>query len=285
MKPTKTVLLCALFFLTLLLLAWLSTQTKRGNEKCLVDGTTLLPISRVSVQSSTGEISLFCSLCCARTWLDQHRELSAELHEGKSGITVVDEISGHEIDASLAYYIESDDYSRRENRCRTHVFSDKQAASKYLRKTGGRERPGYLGGLGQKLTWAADFQLLDMEDRLQSLSQQRGKIVFLRFFSLKNPFLKQDLTDLQIAQDRFQEQHFTVLAVSVENRREDVMALIQELQISFPVLSDPDGKTADSYQITGFPTGFLVDQSGIVESSSVGEVTADVLAPFIHSLR
>ena len=285
MRSIKTILLCGLFFLLLAALAWISVQSEKGNENCLVDGTSLLPISRVSIQSANGEISLFCSLCCARTWLDANKENVAELQAGKGNITVVDEISGLEIDATLAYFVESDEYSRKENRCRSHVFSDKQAAATYLRKTGGREQSGYLAGIGPKLSWAADFTLSDIQGKQVSLKDFRGKIVFLRFFSMKNPFVKKDFTDLQIAQERFQDKGFTVLAVSVEDSKKDVEKLLQELKITFPVLVDFDGKVADSYQITGFPTGFLLDPSGIVDSSTIGEVTADVLAPFLHSLR
>jgi len=285
MKLIKTILLCGLFFLLLAGLAWLSGQKEKGDESCIVDGTSLLPISRVSIQSADGDISLFCSLCCAHTWLDAHQEVVNQLQGGSGSITVVDEVSGLEVDATLAYFVESDEYSRKENRCQHHVFSDKQAAATYLRKTGGREQPGYLAGLGPKLSWAADFTLPDIQGKQISLTDFKGKIVFLRFFSMKNPFVKKDLRDLQIAQERFQEQGFTVLAVSVEDSKKDVEKLLQELKISFPVLMDLDGKIADSYQITGFPTGFLLDHSGIVDSSSIGEVTADVLAPFLHSLR
>lgn len=284
-KPFKKTLLCGLFFVLLAALAWISGQSDQSNESCLIDGTSLLPISRVSIQSASGETSLFCSLCCARTWLDAHKEIVAELNAGKGSITVVDEISGLEIDATLAYYVESDEYSRKENRCRSHVFSDKQTAATYLRKIKGREQPGYLAGLGPKLSWAANFTLPDIQKRQISLADFRGKIVFLRFFSMKNPFVKKDFADLQIAQDRFQNQGFTVLAVSVEDTKEDVEKLLKELKITFPVLLDFNGRIADNYQITGFPTGFLLDPSGIVDSSTIGEVTADVLAPFLHSLR
>jgi len=285
MKQQKTILLSALFFLLLTALALLSGRSDQSDESCLLDGTSLLPISRVTIQTDDGKERLFCSLCCARSWLEAHADVAAQIKEGKAAVTVVDEISGIEIDATLAYFIESNEYSRKENKCRSHVFSDKQSASKYLRKTGGREQAGYLAGIGLTLSWAADFTLSTIQGKEISLSDFRGQAVFLRFFSLKNPFVKQDLLDLQQAQKRFQEQSFTVLAVSVEDNKEEVAALVQELEISFPVLLDPDGKVADNYQITGFPTGFLLDPSGIVDSSSIGEVTADVLAPFLHSLR
>ena len=274
-----------LFFLLLVLIAWFSGQSNQSDENCRVDGTGIVPITRVVLVDEKGEEFLFCSLCCANTWLEGHGELIPQLDSGKASLTVVDEISGQEIDASLAYWVQSKEYSRQENRCQSHVFSDKQAASKYLRQHQGRELPGYLAGLGQQLSWAEDFSLEDINGKQHSLSEYRGKIVFLRFWSLKNPFVETDLQNLQEAHERFQEQGFTVVAVNVEDTREDVVQLLKKTALTFPVLLDPDGKIADRYQITGFPTGFLLDKSGIVDSSTIGELTADVLEPFLYSLR
>jgi len=274
-----------IFFLVLVLIAWFSSQSNRSNETCRVDGTEIIPITRVALVDEKSEESLFCSLCCAKIWLENHEELGKQLQSGTATLTVVDEISGLEVDASLAYWVKSKKYSRQENKCQSHVFSDKQAASKYLRQHQGEELPGYLAELGLHLSWADDFTLQDIQDTPHSLSEYQGKIVFLRFWSLKNPFVETDLKNLQEAHDKFAEQGFTVVAVNVEDTKEDVVQFVKGLAISFPVLLDPDGKVADQYQITGFPTGFLLDRSGIVDSSTVGELTADVLEPFLYSLR
>ncbi len=284
-KSGNKLLPTGLFLLLLVLIAWFSGQSNQSGESCRVDGTGIVPITRVVLVDEKGEEFLFCSLCCAQTWLTGHDELLPQLTSGKASLTVVDEISGQEIDASLAYWVQSREYSRKENRCQSHVFSDKQAASKYLRQHQGRELPGYLAGLGLQLSWAEDFSLEGINGKRQSLSDYRGKIVFLRFWSLKNPFVETDLRNLQEAHDRFQKQGFTVVAVNVEDKREEVVQFVDKLALSFPVLLDPDGKIADQYEITGFPTGFLLDQSGIVNSSTVGELTADVLEPFIYSLH
>lgn len=268
-----------------MLIAFFSVKSRQGSESCRLDGTGIIPITRVVLVDESGEESLFCSLCCAKTWIDNHPDLSVQLKEGKANLTLVDEISGLEIDSSLAYWVESNQYSRLENKCRVHVFSDKQAASKYLRLHQGQELPGYLAGQGLQLSWAADFVLDDLSGQQRSLSDFRGKVVFLRFWSLKNPFVETDLQNLQEAHERFAEQDFVVVAVNVEDKREEVVELAERLQIGFPILLDPDGTIADRYQVTGFPTGFLLDQSGIVDSSSIGELTADILAPFLYSLR
>jgi len=273
-----------IFLLVLVAIAWFSDSNQRSEEICRVDGTGIIPITRVELVDDKGEEALFCSLCCARTWLDSHEQLREQLSDGSAILTVVDEISGKEIDASLAYWVQSKEYSRKENNCRVHVFGDKQAASKYLGRHDGKELPGYLADMGQHLSRAADFSLKDIHGTVHSLSDYRGKIVFLRFWSLKNPFVETDLSNQQKIQERFQEQEFTVVAVNVEDSKEQVTAVMKKLAISFPVLLD-DGKVADTYQIAGFPTGYLLDKSGFVDSSSVGELTADILEPFLYSLR
>ena len=284
-KSGKKLLPVLLFFLTLVALAWFSGQSRQSGESCVVDGTAVVPISRVTLTDVKGETFLFCSLCCAKTWIEKHEGLIPQLQSGEASITVVDEISGQKIDASIAYWVKSKEYSRRENKCQSHVFSDKQAASKYLRQHQAEEIPGYLAGLGLELSWADDFSLKDIQGKTHHLSDYQGKIVFLRFWSLKNPFVKKDLQDLQEAHDRFQEQGFTVVAVNVEDPPEEVVQFMKSLELTFPVLLDPDGEVADQYQITGFPTGFLLDRSGIVDSSTIGEMNADVLEPFLYSLR
>lgn len=81
-------------------------------------GTHILPISRVTVSDANGEEILFCSLCCAKNWLDSnsHKKTIPQVSNGQASITVVDEISGQEIDASLAYWVQSNEYSRQENK-------------------------------------------------------------------------------------------------------------------------------------------------------------------------
>ncbi|MEN8189112.1 MAG: redoxin domain-containing protein [Thermodesulfobacteriota bacterium] len=273
------------FFLILMGIAYLADQRGIEGEFCYLDGTEVLPMGRVVFTDEGGSQFLFCSSCCAADWLNSHPDHLTGLQEGKGSVTVVDEVSGREIDATLGYWVESDQFSRRENRCRVHVFGDKQQASAYLRRHKGKEVAGFIAGLGRRLSWAEDFSLGDLEDRSRKLSEFRGRIVFLRFWSLQNPFVETDLKNLQEAHDRFADQGLSVVAVNVEDNREDVAALAKRLNLTLPVLLDSSGRVADTYQVTGFPTGFLIDQSGIVDSSSIGEISADLLEPFLYSLK
>lgn len=272
------------FFVVLALIAGLSSLKQDSGEQCLVDGNTIIPITRVEIEVKGGDKKVFCSVCCAGVWLDHHPDVLKQLHDDTAALTVVDEVSGLPIDGNLAYWIESDQFSRRENKCRVHVFKEKADASRHLRNFHGRERVGYLAGLGKKLPWAADFTAKDPTGKRHHLRDYRGRVVFLRFWSSANPFAEKDLTNLQQAYDRYGDRGFVVVAVNVEQDRQTVRKFVGKLHITYPVLLDPDGKIADQYGITGYPTGFLLDRAGIVQSSSVGEISADLMRPLLYPL-
>lgn len=271
------------FLATVGLVALLSESLQRGSQLCTLDGTVIRPLTRVTIRQQHSEIH-FCSLCCARTWLDAHADLLDAAREGRIRITVVDEISGEPMDATLAYWVESVSFSRRENNCRLHVFKDPGEAARHIRRYDGRERPGWLAGLGKNLPWAATFRARDLSGRNIGLRDYRGRVIFLRFWNSGNPFAAQDLAYLAEAHNRWQEHGFTVIAVNIEQEEAAVKEFIAPLGLPFPVLLDREGKVADRYGVKGFPTGFLIDRAGIIRNRSIGEILPDLMQPLIEPL-
>ncbi len=273
-----------LFLLFIVIVAVLSSIMQRPSERCIVDSNTIEPITRVVITKSSGEKMQFCSLCCAHQWLKRNDTVVAELVSGQTTLTLVDEISGELLDATLAFWVESDSFSRRENKCRVHVFKNGHDAAAHIRIHGGREVPGYLAGLGERLDWAEPFTADDLQGNEQQLSDFRGKVVFLRFWNTGNPFTAKDLADLQRAQVRFQEQGFTVIALNVEQDLQTVVDFSKDLGLDYPVLLDPKGEIADRYGISGYPTGFIIDRSGIIANRVIGELPAEVMEPLLYPL-
>jgi peroxiredoxin len=65
---------------------------------------------------------------------------------------------------------------------------------------------------------------------------------------------------------------FLVLAVNVKQSPEVALAFTVQLDITFPVPLDPDGKMAKRYGVYGIPTNFLIDRQGIIREILIGEV-------------
>ncbi len=281
-------LFIALFLSAIALLAVLSEVLQRSDEFCAVDGNTIEPVTRVEITVEAGandtEKLQFCSLCCARQWLDTNEAILEKIASGQATITVVDEISGELLDGSLAFWVESETFSRRENKCRLHAFKNEQDAASHIRRHNGREVVGYLAGIGGQLDWAKPFTARDIHGKIIKLSDFLGKVVFLRFWNSTNPFTASDLNDLQKAQVRFQEQGFSILALNVEEDSQAVADFTAELALTFPVLLDPDGKIADSYQVRGYPTGFIIDRNGIIANRVIGELPPEIMEPLLYPL-
>jgi len=63
---------------------------------------------------------------------------------------------------------------------------------------------------------------------------------------------------------------FKMLAILNNDRPDFARNLASKINISFPILIDPDSKVADQYGITGVPETFIVDPQGILREKFIG---------------
>ena len=69
----------------------------------------------------------------------------------------------------------------------------------------------------------------------------------------------------------YKEQGLVVAAVSVdEGSRGRIETFTKLLDLSFPVLLDPESKVSDLYKVSNMPTSFLIDRNGKIISRIVG---------------
>ena len=75
-----------------------------------------------------------------------------------------------------------------------------------------------------------------------------------------------------------------LLAISVDADREEVGRFQQRLQLSFPILLDPDQKVARAYQTFRYPESLLVGPDGVVVERFVGPKAWDAAA-YVERIR
>lgn len=73
------------------------------------------------------------------------------------------------------------------------------------------------------------------------------------------------------------DQGLTVLAVDVGEDPDTIFAFTGQLNPAptFPMLVDPDGKTAEAWAVLGLPTSFVVDTQGRIIMRAVGGTEFD----------
>ena len=115
-------------------------------------------------------------------------------------------------------------------------------------------------------TAASDFSLPDLNGRVQSLSQHRGKIVLVNFWATWCKPCTTEMPAMQACYDKLRDQGFVVLAVNELEDEAKVREHIRAYNHTFPVLMDRDNQVANQYGVYGLPVSVLIDEGGVVQA-------------------
>ncbi|MBI5047891.1 MAG: TlpA family protein disulfide reductase [Deltaproteobacteria bacterium] len=114
---------------------------------------------------------------------------------------------------------------------------------------------------------APDFTLPDLHGKMVSLSDYKGKVVFVNFWATWCKPCEEEMPSMQamyeVLKNRFQ--NFELLAVSVDSKELNVVeSFAKKYRLTFPILHDRKGKVKEIYKTTGVPETFIIDQNGVI---------------------
>ena len=133
---------------------------------------------------------------------------------------------------------------------------------------------------------APNFQYQDMNGKKGSIKELEGKVVLLRFWADWCPYCKYEMPRINLFYKRLRKNNFHVIAVNVGQSEDVVESFTAQLNLTYPMVMDPEGKLARYFGVKGIPTNFLIDRKGIIREILVGElfiedqVLSDLLRPF-----
>jgi peroxiredoxin len=110
---------------------------------------------------------------------------------------------------------------------------------------------------------APDFSLPSLGGKKVTLSEFKGKAVFLNFWATWCPPCKDEMPSMEKIY-REQKGKLEILAVSIDKGSKEVAAFKKEYDLSFPILLDPDNLVAALYELAFVPTTYLIDRAGNV---------------------
>jgi peroxiredoxin len=118
-----------------------------------------------------------------------------------------------------------------------------------------------------------NFTFPDLKGQEVSLSDHAGKVVLVNVWATWCSPCREEMPSMQKLYDRFKGKNFEILAVSVDSTgREAVTPFMQKLNLTFPVLLDPEGNIKPPYGVTGVPESFIVDKEGILVEKIIGPI-------------
>ena len=122
---------------------------------------------------------------------------------------------------------------------------------------------------GDRGAAAPDFTLPTVQGKKVSLSEFKGKVVVINFWSSHCPPCILEMPSFQKLNQAMKGKPFQLLAVTTDSREvaEDVM---QKLNVDFTVLIDQDGDALYKYAVTVSPETFIIAPDGTVNNHLTG---------------
>ncbi len=71
-------------------------------------------------------------------------------------------------------------------------------------------------------------------------------------------------------QASFPANSFRIIAINLDEEREDALHFMESHPVSYTVLLDPEGATASQWQIRVMPSSYLLDTNGVIVKAWAG---------------
>jgi len=120
---------------------------------------------------------------------------------------------------------------------------------------------------------APAMELVDMDGLVHSLSSYKGKVVVVNFWATWCPPCLKELPSMQSLWERYRDQDLMMLGVNVGEDHDSIFRFTGtfETELDFPILLDERMNVVRGWPVVGLPTTFIVDKSGRIVLSAVGE--------------
>lgn len=147
--------------------------------------------------------------------------------------------------------------------------------------------------LAENVFPAPDFTLIDQYGKSHTLSDYKGKTVFLNFWATWCPPCREEMPYIQeIYEENLEDKDSDLVILSVaapdqggEKSEEGIKSFLNENGYTYPVLMDNDGEVSLTYYITAYPTTFMIDSNGDFFGYVPGSMTKDTMEDIINETR
>lgn len=169
------------------------------------------------------------------------------------------------------------------------VEEDSGAGSSALEETASSQQES-ASAADRETVPAPDFTLEDQFGNSHTLSDYKGKTVFLNFWGTWCPPCRNEMPEIQELYEEYGENTGDVIFLGVshpnmgnEGSQEEIAAFMEENGYTYPTLMDTDGEnTFYQYYISAFPTTFMIDTEGNVYGYASGQLTKDIMKDIIQ---
>ena len=131
---------------------------------------------------------------------------------------------------------------------------------------------------------ALDFKLKDLNGKDVSLSDFKGKKVFLNFWASWCRPCKDEMPDIEKLYGSTKDTDLVILAVNIGEDKATAKSFMENNKLNFTVLLDSNQSVAAQYSISAIPTSFFIDKKGNIVSTVRGGMTLEQMKYNISKL-
>ena len=145
----------------------------------------------------------------------------------------------------------------------------------------------------RKTVPSIDFTLKDQYGNTHTLSDYKGKTVFLNFWATWCGPCRNEMPEIQKLYEEYQakeDKDVVILGIAApdlggEASEEEIKAFLEENGYTYPVVMDTTGEIFTSYGISAFPTTFMIDKDSNVYGYVSGQLSEDVMRNIIEQTQ
>ncbi|MBM7869138.1 thiol-disulfide isomerase/thioredoxin [Clostridium pascui] len=134
-------------------------------------------------------------------------------------------------------------------------------------------------------TKAMDFKLKDLTGKEVSLSDYKGKKVFLNFWATWCSPCKAEMPEMEKLYQETKNSDLVILAVNLDEEKDTVQKFINSNKYNFPVLLDTGNIVAGKYEVVSIPTSFFIDEEGNIVDKHIGAMTIEDMKNYINNIK
>jgi thiol-disulfide isomerase/thioredoxin len=115
-----------------------------------------------------------------------------------------------------------------------------------------------------------EVELKDPDGRTIRLSDFRGKIVFLNFWTTWCFDCRIEMPHMEKLHQQFKNKDFAMVTINLQESASQVKRFFNKFKLTFTTLLDSDGEIGARFRITAIPTTFILNKKGIIIGKVMG---------------
>lgn len=109
---------------------------------------------------------------------------------------------------------------------------------------------------------APDFTLESRSGENLRLEDYRGEVVMLNFWASWCGPCRQEMPLMDDIYSQYKDLGFTILAVNVDENRDEALRFLEAVPVDYPILYDPESRVSELYEVQAMPTTVMIDRNG-----------------------